>query len=91
MAIASIGAPPPPPPPSEDHIRGPVIRPVTGCHVLPISRASGSESRGDIQAVGFSSVAEANLFGIMGITGAADTEASKDGGREGGRRALTEI
>lgn len=29
---------------------------------------------------------EANLFGIMGITGAADTEASKDGGREGGGR-----
>lgn len=37
---------------------------------------------------GFPSVAEANLFGIMGITGAADTEASKDGGRrEGGRAA----
>lgn len=37
--------------------------------------------------MGFSSVAEANLFGIMGRTGAADSEASKNGGRrEGGER-----
>ena len=35
--------------------------------------------------MGFPSVAEANLFGILGITGAADTEASKNGGvRVGG-------
>lgn len=37
--------------------------------------------------MGFPSVAEAGLFGIMGVAGAADAEASAAGGRrEGGER-----
>lgn len=57
-------------------LQRPIIHSITYRHVLPINGVSAEQAPRRRPDWGFSSVAEANLFRIRGITGVADTEAS---------------